>query len=320
MFYKVFVDIPQISSLEEYSPSVTGNIPASVAKKMAHMENEIAALKRAHEALRQYVISLPTPQHPSGYVLTHPPMNALPHIGADTLPHATADALRAPTSGPLNGPAEPSAPQPLIEVLAELNINSSPRQQTDIEMVPAGHVLGPANGNAPPADMPTDLAQADHYQPASLEDAEVTASAANVEVEGRRRDHNAGGAGEQVDKEAEATSGDVDMTVDPVAEDCRDGEVGQADPCIEVTPTDVAGQSDVGISMSQAAAGEVGQADPSIEATPTDVACQSDVGVSMSQAWAGGQLECLEDGQLPQDQLGLSTCTSPPAQAADSAL
>ena len=238
----------------------------------------------------------------------------------DTLPHTTADALRAPTSGPLNGPAKPSAPQPLIEVLAELNINSSPHQQTDVEMAPAGHVLGPANGNPPPADMPTDLAQADHYQPASLEDAEVTASAANVEVEGRRRDHNAGGAGEQVDKEAEATSGDVDMTVDPVAEDCRDGEVGQADPCIEATPTDVAGQSDVGVSMSQAAAGEVGQADPSIEATPTDVAHQPDVGVSMSQAGAGGQLGSLEDGQLPQDQLGLSTCTSPPAQAADSAL
>ena len=72
--------------------------------------------------------------------------------------------------------------------------------------------------------------------------------------------------------------------------------------------------------MSQAAAGEVGQADPSIEATPTDVAHQPDVGVSMSQAGAGGQLGSLEDGQLPQDQLGLSTCTSPPAQAADSAL
>ena len=51
--------------------------------------------------------------------------------------------------------------------------------------------------------------------------------------------------------------------------------------------------------------------------------CPSSMGLGnwkVCQAAGGGQLGSLEDGQLPQDQLGLSTCMSPPAHAANSAL
>jgi len=113
MFHKVFVDIPRITSLEEYSPLVMGDVPTSLATKMADMENEIRALKRAREALRQYVMSVLPPQHPVADSLTRPPTESLPNIGADTFPHPTADAPSQSGSCPLNGPAAPAAFQAL---------------------------------------------------------------------------------------------------------------------------------------------------------------------------------------------------------------
>jgi hypothetical protein len=145
---------------------------------------------------------------------------------------------------------------PVASVVVEGGIADS-----DIEMA-VGDVLGPANSEAQPADMLRDLGQADRNQPAFLEEADMTAAAPNN-----------------------------DMIVDPVAEEGRDGELGQALPSIDATPTDVLME-----------------------------AGQADVDVSMSQAPGGGQLGSLEDGEVPEDHLGPSRCMSPPAQAADPSL
>ena len=154
MFCKVFVDIPSIDSLEEYSPLLTGDnhtAPTSVATKMAQMENEIRALKRAHEALRQYVISILPPQQPAADSLTRPPTESLPNIGADTFPHPRADALAQPepqTNGLGQAPTDASTSTRQDEVaelmpthvevaLANVEVDIGP---TDVEMVPAGDV------------------------------------------------------------------------------------------------------------------------------------------------------------------------------------
>jgi hypothetical protein len=232
---------------------------------------------------------------------------SLVDLAVDSLPRPQTDAL-APAQMDPPAPADDNmgvrmvaTDGPVASVVVEGGIADS-----DIEMA-VGDVLGPANSEAapaeadrnqpaslvdlavdslprpqteaPPADMPRDLAQADRDQPASLQDADMTAAAPNVNVEHQHRDQNASGAVEQVDKDAEAPSGDVDMPLDPVANEGRDGEVGQAGHAVEVTTTDIdmeAGQAAVGVS--------------------------------------------LEDGQVPQDQLGPSTCICPPVQAADPSL
>jgi hypothetical protein len=103
---------------------VTGDVPTSLATKLAHMENNLIALKRAHKDLRQYVISVLPPQHPAADSLTHPPTELLPNIGTDTFPHPTADALTQSGSGPLNDPATPSAFQAPAEVITDHTADS----------------------------------------------------------------------------------------------------------------------------------------------------------------------------------------------------
>jgi hypothetical protein len=144
MFCKVFVDIPSIDSLEEYSPLLTGDnhtAPTSVATKMAQMENEIRALKRAHEALRQYVISILPPQQPAADSLTRPPTESLPNIGADTFPHPQTNGLgQAPTDASTSTRQDEVAelmPTHVEVALVNVEVDIGP---TDVEMVPAGDV------------------------------------------------------------------------------------------------------------------------------------------------------------------------------------
>jgi hypothetical protein len=56
--------MPYVASLADYSPLVnpaTSDVPTSVAAKLAHLENELNALKRCYEALRQHVMSTANP-------------------------------------------------------------------------------------------------------------------------------------------------------------------------------------------------------------------------------------------------------------------
>jgi hypothetical protein len=67
-------------------------------------------------------------------------------------------------------------------------------------------------------------------------------------------------------------------------------------------------------ALKEGGHGEAGQAGASLEVTPADVdmdAGEDDAGVSESQASGSGQLGRLENGEIPQDQRGHSTCTPP---------
>ena len=233
MFHKVFVDIPRIASLKEYSPLVTGDVPTSLALKMAHMENEIRVLKRAHKALRQYVISVLLPQHPAADSLTHPPTESLPNIGANTFPHPMADALTQSGSGPLNGPTTPSAVQAPAEVITDHTTNS---------------LLLP----------PTDHLAMAPQEPPSVEDTEVTETVPHVDIQCRQGDKTTGVAVEQFEKPAEAMPDSVNMTGTQALKEGGHGEAGQAGASVEATPADMdmdAGEDDPGVSKLQASGG-----------------------------------------------------------------
>ena len=107
--------MPRIESLEQYTPLVnseTSDVPASVTMKMVQIETELVALKRAHEALRQFVISQLTPQQQTNIGgpmaqlspttmdnLPHPPANPIADVGTNSCPpSANADLLMASTN------------------------------------------------------------------------------------------------------------------------------------------------------------------------------------------------------------------------------
>ena len=71
--------------------------------KMAQIETELVALKRAHEALRQFVISQLTPQQQTdiGGPMAQLPPTTIPHSPANPLPPTTMDNLPHPPANPI---------------------------------------------------------------------------------------------------------------------------------------------------------------------------------------------------------------------------
>ena len=85
--------MPRIESLEQYTllvNSETSDVPASVAMRTAQIETKLVALKRPHEALRQFVISQLTPQQQTDI---GGPMAQLPPTTMDNLPHSPANPI-----------------------------------------------------------------------------------------------------------------------------------------------------------------------------------------------------------------------------------
>ena len=59
-----YVEVPEISSFSEYShlyKGATSKVPMTLEGRMDHLEREMEALKKANEALQQYIMSLNLP-------------------------------------------------------------------------------------------------------------------------------------------------------------------------------------------------------------------------------------------------------------------
>ena|ERR1700675_1948543 len=59
-----YVEVPEISSFSEYShlyKGATSKVSMTLEGRVDHLEREMEALKKANEALRQYVMSLNLP-------------------------------------------------------------------------------------------------------------------------------------------------------------------------------------------------------------------------------------------------------------------
>ena len=108
--------MPWIESLEQYTllvNSETSDVPALVAMKMAQIETELVALKRAHEALRQFVISQLTPRQQTeiGGPMAQLPPTTIPHSPANPLPPTTMDNLPHPPANPITDVGTNSCPR-----------------------------------------------------------------------------------------------------------------------------------------------------------------------------------------------------------------